>query len=47
VSQEPPATSTRWRLLWQALYYAAILLAIIVLHMRGGLATPPFIYVGF
>jgi hypothetical protein len=35
------------RTLWLTLFYAAILVAVVVLHMRGGLATPAFIYQGF
>jgi hypothetical protein len=42
----PPPTSW-WRVLGLALYYLAILIAIIVLHGRGGLETPKFIYQGF
>jgi hypothetical protein len=36
-----------WRVLGLALYYFAILVAVILLHARGGLETPPFIYQGF
>lgn len=35
------------RVFWIALYYFAVLVAVIYLHGRGGLATPPFIYQGF
>jgi len=42
-----PDSGSRLRTLRLALYYAAILLAVLALHMRGGLATPPFIYQGF
>jgi hypothetical protein len=40
----PPAKPKTWLL---ALYYLAILLAIIFMHGRGGLETPKFIYQGF
>ncbi len=36
-----------WRTFWLALYYFAIFIAVILLHARGGLETPPFIYQGF
>jgi hypothetical protein len=36
-----------WRILGLALYYFAIIIAVILLHARGGLETPPFIYQGF
>lgn len=40
-------TSSWWRGVALALYYLAILIAVIVLHMRGGLDAPPFLYQGF
>lgn len=36
-----------WRTFWLAFYYFAIFVAVILLHARGGLETPPFIYQGF
>jgi hypothetical protein len=42
-----PAPTSWWRVIGLALYYLAILIAIIVLHGRGGLETPKFIYQGF
>ena len=36
-----------WRVIGLAFYYFLILIAVILLHGRGGLATPPFIYQGF
>ncbi len=41
---KPPS---RLRVVWLTLYYLAILIALIVLHGRGGLETPKFIYQGF
>jgi hypothetical protein len=38
---------SRLRVVWLTLYYLAILIAVIVLHGRGGLETPKFIYQGF
>ena len=43
--KEKPTAKTR--VFWIALYYFAVLAAVIYLHGRGGLATPPFIYQGF
>ena len=42
-----PNAGGRLRVVWLALYYFAVLIAVIYLHGRGGLATPPFIYQGF
>ncbi len=37
----------RARVFWLAIYYSAVLIAVIYLHGRDGLATPSFIYQGF
>ncbi len=37
----------RARIFCLALYYSAVLIAVIYLHGRDGLATPSFIYQGF
>lgn len=36
-----------WRVLWLALYYAAVITAIYALHGQGGFRTPKFVYQGF
>ena len=41
---KPP---TPLRTLGRILFYTTILLAVVILHLRGGLAIPPFIYQGF
>lgn len=38
---------SRWADIRLVLYYFFILMAVIILHCRGGLDTPPFIYQGF
>ena len=38
---------SRWADVWLVLYYFFILMAVVILHCRGGLDTPPFIYQGF
>lgn len=45
-AQTNPASAQRSVILL-ALYYLAILLAVIILHGRGGMDTPQFIYQGF
>lgn len=42
--EKPKWRAPSWLL---ALYYLAILLLVIYLHARSGLATPKFIYQGF
>lgn len=37
----------RARVFWLAIYYFAVLIVVIYLHGRDGLATPSFIYQGF
>ncbi len=44
-TNEKPAGQKR--VIWLALYYFAILVVVIYLHGRSGLATPSFIYQGF
>lgn len=46
-SNTPETPASWWRVLGLALYYLAILIAVIILHGRGGLETPKFIYQGF
>jgi hypothetical protein len=43
---EKPARSL-WADFGLVLYYFFILMAVVILHCRGGLDTPPFIYQGF
>jgi len=43
----PKESTSPLRVYWLALYYLAILIAVILLHARGGLDTPSFIYQGF
>jgi hypothetical protein len=47
MSTELKNNRSRWADFWLVLYYFFILMAVIVLHCRGGLDTPPFIYQGF